>query len=82
MLFIHPGDSLLTPTAIYSRALLPILRASPGIRGAAHITGGGIVGNLPRILPPTAAAVLDARLWSVQPVFGWLSAAGNISAGE
>uniref|UniRef100_H2ZF66 Trifunctional purine biosynthetic protein adenosine-3 n=1 Tax=Ciona savignyi TaxID=51511 RepID=H2ZF66_CIOSA len=76
------GESLLKPTAIYCKALLPVFRSLNQIRGVAHITGGGIVGNLPRVLPSNMSAILDARKWPVPPVFRWLAGTGDIPTDE
>nr|XP_009860477.1 trifunctional purine biosynthetic protein adenosine-3-like [Ciona intestinalis] len=76
------GESLLTPTAIYSKLLLPVLRSTNQIRAVAHITGGGIVGNLKRVLPSNMAAILDARSWPLQSVFGWIASVGNLHTDE
>jgi phosphoribosylformylglycinamidine cyclo-ligase len=75
------GEALLTPTRIYVRSLLEAHRAGV-LKAAAHITGGGLPGNLPRVLPPGMTAVLDARAWHVPPVFGWLARTGGIAAEE
>ena len=75
------GKCLLTPTAIYSKQLLPILRAHTGIKAVAHITGGGIVGNLPRVLPDQLGAWLDASCWKINSVFGWIYKEGDLEIG-
>ena len=75
------GDALLTPTRIYVRALLALHRAGL-LKAAAHITGGGLPGNLPRVLPEGLSAVLAGGSWPVPPVFAWLAEAGNITADE
>ena len=77
-------DSLLTPTRIYASDLEPFLkdqenRERPLIKGMAHITGGGISGNLKRILPDGCAAVLDCQKWPAHPVFKWLEELGGLS---
>ncbi len=68
------GDILLTPTRIYSRSCLAALRhaAPASIRGFAHITGGGLVENIPRIVPDGLVVHLDARTWQLPDVFAWL----------
>lgn len=75
------ADSLLTPTRIYVRAALSAI-ASGGVKALAHITGGGLVENLPRVLPPKLVATVDARSWPLPPVFGWLAREGRLSVGE
>ena len=75
------GEALLAPTRIYVRPLLAAHRAGL-IKAAAHITGGGIVGNLPRVLPAGTVAELDARAWTPPAVFGWLARTGGVAASE
>jgi phosphoribosylformylglycinamidine cyclo-ligase len=69
------------PTRIYVEPLLRLHRAGL-LRAAAHITGGGLPGNLNRVLPPGLAAELDTATWTVPPVFGWLARTGNVCADE
>ena len=71
------AEALLAPTRIYVKPLLAAHRAGL-VKAVAHITGGGLPGNLPRVLPKGVVAALDARGWAVPPVFGWLARAGNI----
>jgi phosphoribosylformylglycinamidine cyclo-ligase len=69
------GDALLRPTRIYVRPVLDALRAyrgRPMITGMAHITGGGLPGNVPRMLPANCDAVLRKGSWSIPPIFGLL----------
>ncbi len=75
------GRALLDPTKIYVKSCLSAL-ATGGVRGFAHITGGGLVENLPRVLPKDVTAVLDAAAWPLPPVFGWLARAGAITPEE
>lgn len=75
------GDALLAPTRIYVQALLPLMRDGL-IHAAAHITGGGITDNLPRVLPPHSQAVIQRSSWSLPPVFAWLQQQGRISDSE
>ena len=75
------ADVLMAPTRIYVKPMLSLHRAGL-LLAAAHITGGGLVGNLPRVLPDGMAAELDAGLWALPPVFGWLARAGGVSAAE
>ncbi len=75
------GQALLEPTRIYVKPLLALHRAGL-VKAAAHITGGGLPGNLPRVLPGGAVAVLDAAAWTPAPVFGWLARVGEVAAEE
>ena len=69
------GRALLDPTQIYVKPCLAAA-ATGGVRGFAHITGGGLVENIPRALPDGLTAVLDADAWPFAPVFGWLMETG------
>ena len=71
------GDALLEPHRSYLPVVQPLLE-SPRIKGMAHITGGGITDNLPRILPHGTTAVIDAASWTVPPVFSWLRQGGDV----
>lgn len=73
------GEVLLTPTRIYVQALRDILK-SGRVRALAHITGGGLPENLPRVLPEGLVAEIDATAWTPAPVFQWLAEAGSIPA--
>lgn len=75
------GDALLAPTRIYVRALRAAL-ARFDLHGLAHITGGGITDNLPRVLPPGTQAEIDLAAWPLPPVFQWLRAAGPVADDE
>ncbi|MDX1376275.1 MAG: phosphoribosylformylglycinamidine cyclo-ligase, partial [Burkholderiales bacterium] len=75
------GDVLLEPTRIYARAILALLAALP-VKGMAHITGGGLTGNVPRILPEGVAAAIDPRAWPRPPLFDWLQAEGGVADDE
>ena len=75
------GQALLAPTRIYVKSLLA-LGAELEIHGLAHITGGGLPENLPRVLPAGTKAVIDAASWERPEVFRWLQAAGNIAESE
>jgi phosphoribosylamine--glycine ligase/phosphoribosylformylglycinamidine cyclo-ligase len=76
------GRALLAPTAIYIRSVLPVVRERL-VKAMAHITGGGFVDNVPRALPGgTLGARIDARAWTLPPVFRWLMRAGGIATGE
>jgi phosphoribosylformylglycinamidine cyclo-ligase len=76
------GDALMTPTRIYVRAVLEAVRSTGAIKGLAHITGGGFLENIPRVLPDDCGVDLDLGRVRAAPVFGWLAAAGNIAADE
>ena len=75
------GAALLTPTRLYVRPALAALRAG-GVRALAHITGGGLTENLPRVLPDGLGAGIDLGAWALPPVFGWLQAQAGIAEGE
>ena len=75
------ADALLEPTRIYVRSLLPSIRGGR-INALAHITGGGLLENVPRILPAGAHARIDAGSWLQPPLFAWLQARGRIEPGE
>ena len=72
------GEELLTPTRIYSETIQHIIRDLP-VHGLAHITGGGIPGNIIRIIPKTCNVVIQKESWDIPPVFPFLQQAGNIS---
>jgi phosphoribosylformylglycinamidine cyclo-ligase len=75
------GEALLAPTRLYVRPVLALHRAGL-LRAAAHITGGGLPGNLPRVLPDGTAAVIDAASWPLPPVFAWLARTGGVAPAE
>ena len=73
------GDALLKPTRIYTESILRALaKVENGIKGLAHITGGGFYENIPRTLPKQTTAIIDASSWSPPPLFKWLQRAGNL----
>jgi phosphoribosylformylglycinamidine cyclo-ligase len=80
------GEALLTPTRIYVKAVHSVLAHYPikkhVIRGLAHITGEGLPGNVPRVLPPGKRAFLKRASWPMPPVFTWLQKLGNIDQAE
>ncbi|KAH8263234.1 hypothetical protein KR044_006258 [Drosophila immigrans] len=77
------AEELLVPTKIYVKAVAPLLsRAKHGIKALAHITGGGLTENIPRVLRKDLAVRLDANTFQLPPVFAWLAAAGNITPEE
>lgn len=79
------GEALLKPTRIYVRPVLQVLRhyeRKQVIRGMAHITGGGLVDNIPRILPKRCQVVLHRASWPIPPLFTWLQELGDIDQEE
>ncbi|MEQ1901267.1 MAG: phosphoribosylformylglycinamidine cyclo-ligase [Devosia sp.] len=76
------AGALLTPTRIYVKPILSALKAGIGIKALAHITGGGFIDNIPRVLPDSLAAHVDLGAVSVPKVFGWLARAGGMSERE
>ena len=75
------GEELLEPTRIYARAIRNIMR-DMRIYGIAHITGGGLIDNIPRILPDQCKAIINARTWIPQPIFSYLKKESGISDHE
>ena len=75
------GEAILAPTRIYVQPLLTLMRALP-IKGMAHITGGGLTGNIPRILPPQVKAEIVASSWRRPRLFAWLQEEGGIADSE
>ena len=75
------GEVVMAPTRIYVKPLLALINALP-VKGMAHITGGGLLENIPRILQPELSAVLDKTSWILPPLFQWLQEQGNVDAQE
>ena len=75
------GEEMLQPTRIYVKAILNLIRDFP-IRGIAHITGGGITDNLPRIIPQGCMAVIRKRSWSIPPIFELIQEGGRVPEKE
>lgn len=78
------GQALLAPTRIYVKSLLKALEikstdGTPALRGMAHITGGGITENVPRVIPDKLMAIIDASTWELPEVFKWLKAEGKLN---
>jgi phosphoribosylformylglycinamidine cyclo-ligase len=79
------GEALLKPTRIYARPVRSILahyRKKSVVHGIAHITGGGLLENLSRILPAKTSARIEKQSWTVPPVFSWLQGVGKIEEAE
>ncbi|HPD83705.1 MAG: phosphoribosylformylglycinamidine cyclo-ligase [Alphaproteobacteria bacterium] len=81
------GDLLLTPTKLYVKSILAALKlqdkeGEQSIKGIANITGGGLIENIPRVLPEGLGAVIDATSWTLPSVFKWLGKAGNLSTDD
>jgi phosphoribosylformylglycinamidine cyclo-ligase len=80
------AEALLAPTRIYVKPLLAAIEATGGPEGAikalAHITGGGLTENLPRVLPDTVGARIDLASFTAPPVFGWLAKTGRLADAE
>lgn len=81
------GEVLLEPTRIYVKPILEALKitdetGAPAIKGMAHITGGGLLENIPRILPKSVSAHLDAARWPLPKIFSWLLSIGNLESSD
>jgi phosphoribosylformylglycinamidine cyclo-ligase len=74
-------DALLAPTRIYVKSVLALMQTLP-VKGLAHITGGGLLENIPRVLPEGLGAILDQGSWVLPPLFQWLQEAGNVERQE
>jgi phosphoribosylformylglycinamidine cyclo-ligase len=75
------GEALLTPTRLYVKQCLAAVRAG-GVHALAHITGGGLTENLPRVLPEDLGADIDLNAWELPPVFKWMAETGGIAEAE
>lgn len=75
------GEAFLAPTRLYVKACLPLIKSGL-VTGLAHITGGGLVENPPRMTPDTLIPHIDYNAWTLPPVFQWLAETGGISAHE
>ncbi len=78
---ISLGDRLMSPTRIYVKALLKLVGALP-VHGLSHITGGGLVDNIPRVVPDGLEVILERKAWRRDPVFEWLQNAGRVTDEE
>jgi phosphoribosylformylglycinamidine cyclo-ligase len=75
------SDTLMEPTRIYVKPVLKLM-AAVQVKGLAHITGGGLVGNVPRMLPQGMRAVLRKKMWPRPQIFGWVQKNGNVAEDE
>ena len=75
------SDVLMAPTRIYVKPLLKLMEMLP-VKGMAHITGGGLVENVPRVLPENVTAILDKSSWPLPPLFQWLQKEGQVADDE
>lgn len=75
------SDALMQPTRIYVKNLLKLISESP-VNALSHITGGGLLENIPRVLPDNCKAVINTSSWDLPPVFKWLKKNGNVEATE
>ncbi|XP_024379321.1 phosphoribosylformylglycinamidine cyclo-ligase, chloroplastic/mitochondrial [Physcomitrium patens] len=78
---ISIGEALLVPTTIYVKQVLDLV-AKGGIKGIAHITGGGFTDNIPRVFPKGLGVEIDAGSWEVPPIFKWLQEQGGVDDAE
>lgn len=77
------GEALLIPTKIYVKSCLAAINGSAGaVHALSHITGGGLLENIPRVLPDDLSAEIDATTWELPPVFSWLQDGGKIAVNE
>ena len=75
-------DLLMAPTRIYVKALLQLIKQTGAVKAMAHITGGGLLENIPRVLPANASASIDLSSWQRPAVFNWLQEQGNVDETE
>ena len=75
------ADAVMAPTRIYVKSLLALMQAVP-VKGMAHITGGGLTENIPRVLPEHLTAVIKRSEWPLPPLFGWLQQEGHVADAE
>jgi phosphoribosylformylglycinamidine cyclo-ligase len=75
------ADALLTPTRIYVKSILKLIKTLP-VHAISHITGGGLLENIPRVLPEHTAAIVDTNSWQLPEIFNWLQQQGNINTTE
>ena len=76
------GAALLAPTTLYVKGAVRAIAEEGALHALAHITGGGLTENLPRVLPEGMGATIDLQSWTLPPVFGWLAAQGGLAEAE
>ncbi len=76
------GEALLTPTRIYVRQILETIRGTHAVKALAHITGGGLTDNIPRVLPAGLTAEIDLSAFTLPPVFAWLKREAGLEQDE
>jgi phosphoribosylformylglycinamidine cyclo-ligase len=76
------ADLLMAPTRIYVKPLLKLIKNTGAVKAMAHITGGGLLDNIPRVLPDGAQAIIDVASWTRPAVFDWLQEKGNVDEHE
>jgi phosphoribosylformylglycinamidine cyclo-ligase len=76
------ADHLLTPTRLYVKSILKAMEIKGAIKGLSHITGGGLLENVPRVLPDDVCAEIDTASWELPPVFKWLAKAGDLKPSD
>jgi phosphoribosylformylglycinamidine cyclo-ligase len=76
------GEALLTPTRIYVRQMLETIRGTGAVKAVAHITGGGLTDNIPRVVPDHLAAEIDLASFALPPLFAWLQAESGLDQDE
>src|SRR5690606_22725337 len=76
------ADLLMAPTRIYVKPLLKLIKDTGAVKAMAHITGGGLLENIPRVLPEGSQAIIDVASWTRPVVFDWLQQQGNVDEVE
>ncbi len=76
------SDLLMAPTRIYVKPLLKLIKETGAVKAMSHITGGGLLENIPRVLPANSQAVIDVASWTRPAVFDWLQEPGNVEEVE
>ncbi|KFK34052.1 hypothetical protein AALP_AA5G095900 [Arabis alpina] len=78
---LHLGDALMVPTIIYVDQVLDLINKG-GVKGLAHITGGGFTDNIPRILPDGLGVIIHTNAWELPPLFSFIQKHGNVEDSE